>query len=67
MKKITNEYLIVLRVKTGKPMPMIADLAAGRVQTMDGVERPVEVVSFVDVFDHGTIQIEFVNTPKDGG
>lgn len=61
--KTTNEYLIAVRVKTSKPLPDIADIAAGRIETLDGVEGPVEVLSFLDVqAPHDVIQVVF-STP----
>lgn len=63
--KTIHEYLIAIRVKTTKPMPAISDMAAGRVETIEGVEGPVEVLSFVEVTEpKDLIQVVFSTAPK---
>lgn len=58
--KTNHEYLIAIRVRTTKPIPAIADMVAGRAETIDGVEGPAEVLSFLKVIaPEDTIQVVF--------
>lgn len=63
--KTKHEYLIAIRVRTNKPIGALADVASSRVETIYGVEGPVEVLSFLEVKEpKGVIQVAFSTAPK---
>lgn len=66
MKKTKHEYLIAIRVRTTRPISALADMTSGRVETIDGVEGPVEVLSFLEVKEpKDVIQVAFSTNMHD--